>query len=239
MAFKFLRAVKVLPVFLSIELLFALNIIHPIYAQPLPTNEEAVEEIIRTRVNFQPSSDGVPDGSASGGSRGNLRLLLPETNKSWLTTKEKPTFFIYVGKKNIQEVQLILKDQETQDIIYENSIELNGDTGIFPIPLPDDAPSLEVGKIYELAFIYGVENANGMIQRVELNPTVSNQLENADPLDQAVLYAENGIWFDTLEIMAELKRSQPDNEIYAAEWKRLLESESVGLEDMVTKPLVE
>ncbi|MDY7020128.1 MAG: DUF928 domain-containing protein [Cyanobacteriota bacterium] len=250
MAFKFLRAVKILPIFLAFELLFSLNALQPVQAQPLSETEETVEEIIRTRVNFQPSSDGVPDGSASGGSRGNLGLLLPVNPKSpegkiqymlGLTTQANPTFFIYVGKRDTDKVNFTIIDQETQTTIYETEIDMSGDSGIISINLPANVASLEIGKTYN--WVVGaieenaLETANGSIKRVELNPTVSSQLENADPLDQAVLYAENGIWFDTLEILAEQKQSQPDNEIFAAEWSELLKS--VGLEDMATKPLVE
>lgn len=239
MAFNFIRAVKILPVFLSIELLFALNVLHPVHAQPLPTHEETVEEVIRTRVNFTSNKEGSLDDSATGSSRDGLTLVLPEKYGSLgLTIKAQPLLFIGITNSNIKEAYFILQEQETQEVIYETKLSLktNG-TGIISVNLPSDAPTLEIGKTYD--WIVSSSNGstvNGKIKRVELDSTVSNQIENAEALEKAALYAENGIWFETLDILAELKRSQPDNEIYAREWSEFLKS--VGLNDIAAMPLV-
>ncbi len=243
MAFNYLRAVKILPIFLSFELFFSLNTLQPVYAQSISETGKTQEKVIQTRVNFQPPSNEKPNGSMPGGSRDGLMLLVPEHQREQgeqgeqgeqepivfgLTTKAKPVFFINVTKSDIQEIDFILIDQEAQEIIYKNSIDLSGNTGIIGIPLPVEAPSLEVGKTYIISFQVPGAFVNGLIKRVELNSDISSQLEGASPLEKAVLYAENGIWFETLEILDELKRSQPENAMLAADWDQLLKIVETG-----------
>ena len=53
------------------------------------------------------------------------------------------------------------------------------------------------------------------------------------PLEQAILYGEEGMWFDTLAALAEFRQSQPNG---PATWAEFLES--AGLTEISTQPLV-
>ncbi len=239
MSHKNIRLLNIISVYAFLPVLLILSDVQVTHAQVSSENREQVSP---TRVNFQPPEKEAPadSNSTSGGSRGGLglALLLPRSSRSLgLTTKAKPIFFVYIPESEIQEIDLILLDQETQEIIYEKTISISGNPGVIGIRLTTDAPSLEVGKTYKWTVFYRNSFMNGLIKRVELNPSVSRQLEGADPLEKAILYAENGIWFDTLEVLAELKRSQPENEIFATEWIELLKS--VGLDAISTKYLLE
>jgi Domain of Unknown Function (DUF928) len=61
-------------------------------------------------------------------------------------------------------------------------------------------------------------------------------LKNATTEQQRILYAKNGIWFDALTTLGDLRRSKP-KELNAIEnWNRLLQS--IGLENLKTKLIV-
>lgn len=239
MAFNSLRAVKVLPIFLSFELFFSLNTLQPVYAQSNLGAEETQEKIIQTHVvHFQPPTNEKPNGSMPGSSRDGLKLLVPQHQGKkdilvfGLTTKAKPIFFIDVKKREIQKVKITLftlietesheTEQETRKIIYETTTYLRETPGEIGIRLPDDAPELEVGKTYMISFQASGSFVSGFIKRAEIDPTLNSQLESASPLEKAILYAENGIWFDTLEIIDELKRSRPEDLRFANEWEQLV-----------------
>ncbi len=44
----------------------------------------------------------------------------------------------------------------------------------------------------------------GQIQRVEMTPSLSDRLKNANPLETAALYGEAGIWYETVATLAQL-----------------------------------
>jgi hypothetical protein len=64
-----------------------------------------------------------------------------------------------------------------------------------------------------------------------------NKSENHNSLELANFYAKNGIWYDALNILANLWVKSPDN-LYAQEWGKFLSQDSVGLEDIATEPLL-
>ncbi len=76
---------------------------------------------------------------------------------------------------------------------------------------------------------------SGKIRRVELDWTLQTQLEKKNSLDQAALYGQAGVWYDMLNSLAQLKKTQPNETTIAANWVHLLNS--VGLEEIATKPL--
>ena len=68
------------------------------------------------------------------------------------------------------------------------------------------------------------------LRRVEVTPALKGQLAQAQtPLDQAQTYAKQQIWQDTLQALAPLQSTQPQ------EWQELLTS--VGLEGLNPYPI--
>ena len=53
----------------------------------------------------------------------------------------------------------------------------------------------------------------------------------------AIIYAQEGIWYDTLATLNAAKLAQPDDVTLASEWKDLLQQ--VGLEAIADRPLAE
>jgi hypothetical protein len=80
-------------------------------------------------------------------------------------------------------------------------------------------------------FVYGI------VQRIEPQETLKNDLANADPMARAIAYAKNGIWYETLATLAQMRRLAPDDSGLRAEWTQLLQSQ--GLELIADKPLVQ
>ncbi|MCC3431376.1 MAG: DUF928 domain-containing protein, partial [Microcoleus sp. PH2017_03_ELD_O_A] len=53
----------------------------------------------------------------------------------------------------------------------------------------------------------------------------------------AIAYAKNGIWYDTISTLAQMRRQAPDDPMLKAEWTQLLNSQK--LESIAYKPLVQ
>ncbi len=208
------------------------------------------------QAKFDPPDEGEPDDTAGGASRDSgkcpqdaialspsITPLMPATSQG-LTVADHPTFFVYVPQTSAQKAFFSLKDSN-EDYYYQVTLPLPETPGIISFTLPDDAPALEIGKSYQWSFVticgekLAVDDprVEGRIERVELNSARISQLENLSPLERTALYGADGIWFDTLTTLADLRRSHPEDSTLAARWEALLES--VGLEAIATKPLVD
>jgi Domain of Unknown Function (DUF928) len=209
---------------------------------------------------FDPPDEGIPDRTASGGSRGtcpqdlaavqnrqgihqlaHLTALVPE-QQTGLTISGHPTFFVYTPATSAQELFFILRDEEGT-YHYETILPISGDPGVEQFTLPETEAELEVGKTYYWAFALVCSDrirpdspiAQSYIQRIELNSTLAQQLQSMSPLEQVALYRQEGIWYDMLGILADLWRSQPNDTTISTRWVESLES--VGLEEIATQPL--
>jgi len=100
-----------------------------------------------------------------------------------------------------------------------------------------------MGKTYHWSFlmICGAQvtpdspGVQGVIKRIKPNGTL-NQLDGEPLLEQALQYGANGIWFDTLTTLAQLRQSNPEDSSFQMAWADLLKS--VGLDAIATQPLV-
>lgn len=156
-----------------------------------------------------------------------------------LTTSSRPTFWFYMPYTNNlsgANAQFSLQDSAGNEV-YKNTIALPSQPGVIDITLPSNVASLEIDKTYRwfLKVRCTQQQAasvpiyvEGDIQRVNLTPTIAQQLETATPQQKVTIYATNGIWFDSINILAQLRSS---NE---ADWQLLLQS--VGLGNIATAP---
>jgi len=171
--------------------------------------------------------------------------LLP-TTEPILTAARYPTFFVDLPKSSAKEAELRLLNNNKDRIIYETTVTLPSRSGIvsFSLPANGTLPPLEVGKSYywELAVICDPDDRSGdvlldgLVQRVELNPSLANKLRKAPPREHPAIYAETGIWYDALTSLAKLRRSSPNDSTIAADWTELLKS--VGLDAAAQKTLI-
>jgi hypothetical protein len=244
-----------LALFLVGELVLTAALPTPLWAQTVAaTPSTTIPRRSVVRVTFDPPGDGTPSDTAGGASRGGCPddspainppvTPLKPINHSGLTVAEHPTFFVYVPQTVAQKAIFILKDKE-EDYFYQKTISIPRTAGVVSFKLPDDAPALESGKTYQWSFIMMCGQAvrpdspvaEGQIQRIEPNPELLRQLKNLSPLERAVLYGKNGLWYDTLASLAEQMRSQPNDSTLLSTWEKLLQS--VGLEAIATKPLLQ
>lgn len=212
-----------------------------------------------------PKDDQDPTDTAAGGTRGTcaatqattanaMTALIPQTNRG-LTLNSHPTFFIYVPPNSARAILFTLKD-ENDGIRYQKMMPVSPTPGIVSIELPHSELPLEIGKTYQWfaialchaeteplnsdsAGVYSLNDpwVHGSIRRIEPNATLSHQLDRNPSVELAALYAANGIWFDTLATLAELRRVQPQDSTLVREWTTLLNS--VGLEEIASQPLVD
>lgn len=240
---------------LSLELVIVPSLLTKVQAQQdLPNEAEAISSSLFAGVTFNPPRDGKPDDTAGGASRGNgcpqellniggcITPLMPGTNKG-LTVSDRPTFLFYLPETSAKEIFFSLADENNNNH-YQTKITLNGKSGIVSFQLPNNAPTLEIGKNYKWTFVLiGAQGlrpdspgVQGQIRRIKANSAMNSQLQKATLLERAALYGKNGIWFETVLMLAEAKRLQPSDATIASNWQELLKL--AGLEAIASKPLL-
>lgn len=163
-----------------------------------------------------------------------------------LTTKKQPKFWFYVPyTKNLvnSTAEFSLLDSEGEDVYRKENIALPTKPGVIGISLPP-SKSLEINQTYRWYFklrcnaqktslpVY----VEGDIQRINLDSRIIQELNTAaDNQQKSKIYAKEGIWFDALNMLAQLRQSSQNTSV-EQDWQSLLES--VELNNIANAPLV-
>ena len=222
------------------------SLLAPMQAVPAPI-------LLTQNVNFPPPDVTAPDNRQGATHRGeacpkdlSIIPLIPKSNDG-LTLGESPTFFAYVSQSSTQVEFTLQADDEKGTEIYKTTFKVDK-PGIVEVSIPaigNHQKSLEIGQRYQWSFSVVCDDkdrsgdyfVNGIVQRIEPQETLKNDLANADPMARAIAYAKNGIWYDTLATLAQMRRRAPDDSEPRAEWTHLLQSQ--GLESIADRPLVQ
>jgi hypothetical protein len=176
-----------------------------------------------------------------------------------LTTQEYPTFWFYIPytSEDVTSGEFSLQDSQGLEEYWSITFELPENSsqatpGIVSIKLPETVEPLETNRQYQWFLDLNCPTPDtisderntaastyGVVERrtpSEVNSDLEAQLNAAThPLEMAVIYAENGIWFDALTQFAQVRLDYPDSESLNQEWRRLLTS--VGFGNISDEPL--
>lgn len=167
-----------------------------------------------------------------------------------LTSAEHPYFLFFVpyNALSIANVEFVLQEETNNksQTLYRTYLTPPKSPGIIRVHYPPNQDSLQAGKMYHWFFKVRVQcdqkqptkldYADGWVQRVNQNSTLTEQLKQATPQQKATLYTANGVWYDAIVSLAELRYKNPQNETLIANWTTLLHS--VGLEAIANQPLI-
>ncbi|MBD2184546.1 DUF928 domain-containing protein [Planktothrix sp. FACHB-1355] len=216
---------------------------------PTPSNQRTAA----TPIRFSLPPEGAPGYRGDAATRdacndaGKSRLiaLVPGTNLG-LTIAERPTFWFYVSEqvKSTTPVEFMLVDEQ-ENTVYKDSFEVTVSPGIIGIKLPQNVSALEIGKRYHwtLSVICNpgnsreTANVDGEVWRVD-KPELQQKLDGVSGRDRILLYAENGLWYDTITNLIELRRQNPQDAQLTKDWEDLLRHPDVALNKIVAEPVV-
>ena len=150
------------------------------------------------------------------------------------TLEAHPTILVYLPRSNAQQVVCRLKD-ESKNLIYEQLLPISDQAGIVAIQLPETAPALVINQNYQWFLTLQTEElitpaspfVDAWIKRVEPGPDLAAALMDANSIEAAETLANNGIWYDTVAIMAGVQAKQVDTQV-DDDWSELLASVDLG-----------
>lgn len=193
------------------------------------------------QIKFNPPKGiGAPGRRVPGGSRGEvcvpttppLTALVPQSN-SGLTTVANPVLFFYVPKTAAPRLELTVLDEQLETV-YRQRYQPSNQAGIVGLQLPQTI--LAPGKRYNWSFAIVCDPndrtsdlvVEGAIQRVN-DPILTRKLATASLQQKAALFAESGVWYDSLAALVELRSTRPTDAGLQADWEALLAAEGVVL----------
>jgi len=172
---------------------------------------------------YRPPIPGAPMVRVDGHSRGpddvilTLTVLAPE--HVGLTTKEQPSLFWYQSKAAKMRFELTIMEAKGIEPILEIKLQNAPSDGIQRLRLSDYGARLKPNVEYRwtVAMIVDPDNrsrdvvASGVIKRVDPPATLKDRLGKSSPAEVAFVYADEGIWYDSLEALSDEIENQPQN----------------------------
>ncbi|WP_414588511.1 DUF928 domain-containing protein [Scytonema sp. PCC 10023] len=239
----FLPRLLHLPLLSLLTLLLSLPL--ATYAQT--SNPRITKQIIQTdnrskqnrgfQVNIP--KKGLPGRRENGGTRREscmsgelplLALLLPPTNIG-LTTAAYPRFFWYTPKNTAQKVNFTLhKVDETgqRTLVYNTTFQPSRESGVTSLALPSQTiPPLEINQLYQFSVSLictqdtspnSVITVYGWVQRVDVSNNLESTLKQLSPKERISVYAQQGLWFDLVSTLADLRACNPSDPTLLATW---------------------
>ncbi len=176
-----------------------------------------------------------------------LTALVPEYRDSqgdrvWgLTGMTRPTLWFYVpyAPNSIVDMSFTLQDESNPadtKIIYQNLKIAPAQTpGMLQIVLPKSIEPLATNKSYHWFLILNTSCTigqrpffvDGWVQRMDMQPDLSQAIKRATPIRRVALYAENGLWYDAIATLATLRSAKPQDPSLLQAWQELLDA--IGL----------
>jgi hypothetical protein len=192
--------------------------------------------------------------------------LVPVSSFGGITQEPYPQISWYLPPNRAEGIEIIIFNEQDQEV-YSTWYALKSTTSpqqnfanplpsqpleqgkIMSLQIPPNAGinPLEIGKLYrwEVSLICDMNNrtrdipTGGYIQRIPPKEGLNTQLEQATPPDQAILYANAQLWYETLSTVIKMQRQDPQDPILAANintmWVKLLTS--AGLEKVAEQPV--
>ncbi len=180
-----------------------------------------------------------------------MRAIAPK-NGLGFTFDDYPHFFWYFPGVESDSVPVVftLIGQETREVngrtrtrstkVYEKDLNLDK-SGIIAFALPPESEPLKEEQEYQWRIQINCTRQTTMFLKYSIkrqstdNPELISKLENA-PVDQhPVIFAESGVWFDALKMIALQLEQAPGEQILTEDWNNVLKL--IGFEDLIGEPI--
>jgi hypothetical protein len=188
---------------------------------------------------YQPPKRGAPGGRIGGGTRGTQRdifvLSVLAPDHSGFTTREQPSLYWFISKSTSLPVEVTVMDAQGIKPILETRLPSPVTAGIHRIRLSDYNVHLAPGPAYRW-FVSVVPDDNrrskdimagGAIERVDMPEGLKAKLADVPKSDVPAIYAQAGLWYDTVAAISELIEAAPQDQALRKERTDLLKQ--VGL----------
>lgn len=158
------------------------------------------------------------DGRVRGTEDAALTLTVLAPERVGLTTKEQPSLYWFQSKPVDNHFELTIIEKNVVKPVLEAKFEASA-AGIQRVRLSDYNVSLAEGVEYRwsVAIVLDPDNrskdivASGVIKRVKPAEKLLGRLKGAPASEVPYIYADEGVWYDSLEALSELVDAKPQD----------------------------
>ena len=171
---------------------------------------------------YNPPNRGAPAGRIGGGTRGGtnvfvLSVLAPD--HSGFTTSEQPNLYWYISNPTTLPIEITVMDSQGIKPILETRLPAPAKPGIQRVRLADYNIRLAPGAAYRwfVALVPDADRrskdilAGGAIERVDMPEALKAKLAKSGSNETPFVYAEAGLWYDSLRAISDLIVAAPQN----------------------------
>ncbi|AFY58692.1 protein of unknown function (DUF928) [Rivularia sp. PCC 7116] len=211
---------------------FSLSILILTYTLPgftqskFPSKDNSLSDEIVFQDSLEPPGEPEPKDTKGSGSRDpkkcsmqeqGIKPLMPPERNYGLTLQKLPSIFVRLPKTKAKRVMLSIQD--TAGKYYQRAFLPITEHGIVSFNLPEDKPSLTIGKNYKWSLVIVCGDTvqpddptfMGWVQRVEKTSQIDKELIGKSAVEKAKWYGKKGYWYDMLREIQRAKKTQPDD----------------------------
>jgi len=156
------------------------------------------------------------DGHVRGTEDAALTLTVLAPERTGLTTKKRPSLYWFQSEPVTNRFEVTITERKAVKPLLEARFEASG-SGIQRLRLSDYNIRLAENVEYRwsVAIVPDPENrskdvvASGIIERVKPTEKLLQRLRGAPPSELPYIYADEGIWYDSLEALSDLVDAKP------------------------------
>ncbi|MCP4268099.1 MAG: DUF928 domain-containing protein [Candidatus Brocadiaceae bacterium] len=214
--------------------LYAKDLKGKVVIQSSGTQKKQIRETVDIPV-YKPPKRGAPRALVGGSSRGtgtgacSLSLIAPD--HVGLTVQEQPSFYWFLSVSAKDRIEFTLIDNQAIQPLLEINLGDKTGPGIHHINLADHRVSLAPGKQYWwfVALVPDPDHrsrdiiAGAAIEYIEPPEGLTEDIIHAEKAMVPHVYADRGIWYDTISSMSDLINNDPDNMIFRQQCASLIE----------------
>ena len=158
------------------------------------------------------------DGHVRGTGDAALTLTVLAPEHVGLTTKEQPSLYWFQSKTANSHLEVTVTEEKAIKPLLEARFE-TASNGVQRVRLSDYNVRLAEGVEYRwsVAMVLDPENrskdivASGVIKRVKPTEKLLKRLRDAPAPELPYIYADEGVWYDSLESLSELVDARPQD----------------------------
>ncbi|MGW8309730.1 MAG: DUF928 domain-containing protein [Thiogranum sp.] len=189
---------------------------------------------------YKPPMRGAPAARIGGGTRGigdvTLQLVALAPDHTGLTTREQPTLYWYISKPVPSRLEVTVINDAAIDPELDTELQSTQQGGIQGLDLATTDVKLKPGIEYRW-FVSAIADpdqrsndvvASGTIERIVPDAALQQSIAGADQRTLARVYAEQGIWYDSIDTLSRMIEKEPDNAQLRAQRAALLKQVGLG-----------
>ena len=196
----------------------------------------------KTFLTYIPPMRGTPGGRIGGGTRGatseypDILALVPD--HTGLTIQEQPTLFWFLSKPVSHPIEFSIIADDAVRPLVETRLKDAGQPGVHCVRLADYGVHLkkDAGYQWYIALVTAPNErskdiiAGGRIERIDPPGDLDSKLGKAGKANAPQVYAQNGLWYDSLGAVSDLIAASPADKTLKSERISLLRQ--VGLSEV-------